>query len=603
LHWLNWAAVVTLFLGAAFLFKYAIDNNMIGPGMRVLLGLLSGLVLIAAGHFLTKRNQRVFAQGILGLGLAILYLSFYAASSLYQIVAPGVAFGLMSVVTIAAGLLSLYYDAQVMVLLGMIGGYLTPIALSTGEDHPWILFSYLFLLNLGGLAVARRRPWKLVEPLAFLATISIYVGWAATKANPESRPVATVWALAFYAEFAAASERAVWWGAQLLAPITLGVAWDRPTSFLPYNFLLAGGGLVVGEWRKWKEGAPWTLLCFWLPMWAWIGMSGHTGENREADARFLTVTMLLFLMWIVGWIRIGKRPAHWGDMTALIANAWVYFPAAYWFLDPDHHAWMGLFAVMLGGLHVLASALLWKSNPMEESETYPGLLAAGVALAFLTVAIPIQFTGFVITVAWAIEALGITWVWTKFQKTGTAVVAIVLFSMALLRLLSVDLTTYTSSDFRAFVNPRFFAFVVTAVCLWIAAAFAKKGRIAGAGYITGHVVMLVILGIELAGVVTRNWTPEDRQSVFTVALSILMAVYAVCLVILGVALRGAIHRILGLILASLVILKLYLVDVWVLGRGFRIAAFLGLGALLLALSYLYSRFRPSVQKLWKDDAA
>jgi uncharacterized membrane protein len=78
-----------------------------------------------------------------------------------------------------------------------------------------------------------------------------------------------------------------------------------------------------------------------------------------------------------------------------------------------------------------------------------------------------------------------------------------------------------------------------------------------------------------------------------------MAVYALALVVAGVALRSAVNRILGLGLMALVIAKLYLLDVWSLSRGFRITAFLALGGLLLLVSYLYSRFKPALEKFWK----
>jgi uncharacterized membrane protein len=78
----------------------------------------------------------------------------------------------------------------------------------------------------------------------------------------------------------------------------------------------------------------------------------------------------------------------------------------------------------------------------------------------------------------------------------------------------------------------------------------------------------------------------------------MLTVYAVILIVLGVQTRTAFHRIMGLALVALVVAKLYLVDVWVLGRLFRITAFLALGVLLLALSYLYSRWRPALARLW-----
>jgi uncharacterized membrane protein len=95
---------------------------------------------------------------------------------------------------------------------------------------------------------------------------------------------------------------------------------------------------------------------------------------------------------------------------------------------------------------------------------------------------------------------------------------------------------------------------------------------------------------------------EDQSGVQIVAISVMLTIYAVILIVLGVQTRTAIHRILGLALVALVVLKLYLVDVWVLGRLFRITAFLALGVLLLALSYLYSRWRPALARLWQTDS-
>ena len=81
-----------------------------------------------------------------------------------------------------------------------------------------------------------------------------------------------------------------------------------------------------------------------------------------------------------------------------------------------------------------------------------------------------------------------------------------------------------------------------------------------------------------------------------------MAVYALTLIMIGVTTHTAFNRILGLGLIGVVIAKLYLSDVWVLSRGYLILAFLGLGVVLLAVSYLYSRYKKVIEKLWKDDA-
>jgi uncharacterized membrane protein len=601
LNWINRIAVVTLLFGAAFLFKYGVDNNWIGLGARVALGVVAGLGAIVAGHFLTKRNQPVFAQGITGLGLALLYLSFYAAAGLYHVMDPVAAFFLMVATTIGAGALALKDNAQAIAVLGMIGGYLAPLALYANEDRPWSLFTYLFLLNLGGLVLARLRPWRVIEPLAFWVTVTIYSIWANEYWRAANRPVATVFALAFYAQFAAAQMRLLWWLAQFLAPLTLAAIWESPPQFLPFELLLAASGLVVSEWRKWREGPSWSLFCFWLPMWAWIGIGSYTSADPGSASLYIAFAFVLFLAWTVGWILIGKRPAHPGNLIVLAANPAAYFGVSYLLLNPAHHQWMGLFAALLGGIHLFVAGILWKDAPTEQQETFRALMAAGVALAFVTLAIPIQFVGFSVTIAWALEGMAVVWVWSRFHTLGSGIGGGVILTLAVLRLLSQDAMLYQNGgQFQALVNARFLTFLVVAICLWLAAWFVRSGPGAAIPYIAGHVIMLFILALEIVGAAERSWPAADQASLVTVGISILMAFYAVLLITAGVAVHVAIHRILGLILAGIVILKLYMVDVWVLGLGFRIAAFIGLGVLLLAVSYLYSHFRPSVQKLWKD---
>ena len=121
-------------------------------------------------------------------------------------------------------------------------------------------------------------------------------------------------------------------------------------------------------------------------------------------------------------------------------------------------------------------------------------------------------------------------------------------------------------------------------------------------YCAGHLLLLWGLALEVAGWADRNAAPQDIASTTTTGISILIAVYALALVGAGVAFRMSINRLLGLGLLGVVIAKLYLLDVWALSRGFRIVAFLGLGAMLLLVSYLYSRFKPAIEKLWKDPA-
>ena len=605
LNLVNRIAVVTLMLGTGFLFKYGVDNDWIGPGMRVILGILAGLVSLFAGDRMTSRGHRVFAQGLTGLGLGLLYLSFWAGASFYEIMSRPVGFLGMVATTVLSGFLATRYNSQATALLGMTGGYLTPIALSTGEDRPWFLFSYLFLLNLGGMLHARSRGWSVITPYALLATVGYYGGWAVDHFTAENRTVATVFALLFYGQFAASGLAFAWGMAQLLAPIALAVLWDREARFLPYEVLLAALGLAVAEFWKWQLAPSWTLACFWIPYLIWANASNADGLRSWVFLWHCVAFVMLFL-WVPWWTLMKSRTARLGDLVLCAGNAIAYYAAAYQLLDPVRHEYMGLLALAVAGVHLALAKALWK--PAEgEKEPVAGLVTAGVALTFATVAVPVQFAGFRITMAWAMEGALVAWIASRFRNRWFAGGAGVILALSVMRLLEVDYEMFTNvSEYSLLANARFLTFAVTALALWLSARFVYKCWVeaaipAAVAYTVGHGVMLLGLALELAAWADRTF-PDDSGPAFTVALSILMAAYAVVLVVVGVTTRSFLNRALGLALIGLVVVKLYAWDVWQLGRIFRILAFLGLGALMMAVSFLYSRYRGSIEKLLRSES-
>jgi uncharacterized membrane protein len=590
LHWINRIAVFTLLLGAAFLFKYGVDNDWFGPGVRVAMGVAAAVISLLAGDRLWRRGQTVFAQGIIGLGLALLYLSIYAAAMLYHLLPQSLAFISMCGVTAAAAGLALLYNSQAVAVIAMIGGYLTPPALSTGEDHPWVLFGYVFLLNLGGLLLARKKRWSALEPLAAAATILLYAGWFNQWFSETNRPVATVFAFAFYAQFSVAILSELWAVFQLAASVALALIWQNQAHFLWWNVPIVAGGLapgLVSAYRRSRTFDPILALgCYWLPFWFWY--------SPDASFAAISVVFLIFFAWSL-W-RAGDRTL---ELALIAANAAVYYAASYSLLNPAHHQYMGLLAAGVGGIHLpLARSY--------ESRSEARVLTLGVALAFVTLAVPIQFAGFRVTIAWALEGAVLAWLCARFpaqfQNGWLRVACRSVLTLAVFRLLVFDVLIYSqSSEYSALLNTRFLTFAVSAAALWLAARFLAPATDAVVSYIAGHAVLLFGLSLEIGGWVSRNIAPEDRSGVQIIAVSVMLTVYAVILVLIGVRAQAAIHRLLGLALVVLVVAKLYLVDVWVLGRLFRITAFLALGVLLLALSYLYSRLRPVLDRFLKAD--
>src|SRR5665213_239682 len=169
----------------------------------------------------------------------------------------------------------------------MLAGYWTPGALSSGEPHPWILFSYVFLLNLGGLTLTRMRRWPVLEYLAAIATVLWYGAWSFEGAKPSDHSVATIFAIAFYAQFCCARARILWALAQIAGPIAILNIWDASDRFPPLLFLYAAGGLAVAEVRRWAEAPAWTLTCYWTVYFFWNGVVAKSDTSPEL--RFLYI--------------------------------------------------------------------------------------------------------------------------------------------------------------------------------------------------------------------------------------------------------------------------------------------------------------------------
>lgn len=181
-----WIGGLLGFLGVAYFVKYSFDNNLIPPELRVAIGYVIGLALVVGGVVLHRRNQyTIGAQALCATGVLILYAITFAARAYYHFLAwPNTwydalpAFAIMVLVTATGFLLAVRLNALVVAILGMLGGFLTPILLSTGVDNPLGLFGYIALLDLGLLFVAYHRRWHFLTALAAAGTGLMQLGWA-----------------------------------------------------------------------------------------------------------------------------------------------------------------------------------------------------------------------------------------------------------------------------------------------------------------------------------------------------------------------------------------------------------------------------------------
>jgi hypothetical protein len=597
LTWANRAGALTLILGAAFFFKYAVDNAWIGPTGRVLLGVLAGAALVGWSERLRGRGHQVYCQGVAGAGVTVLYLAFWAAHSLYQLVPAWMSFVALAADTVLAGALALRHGAPALAALGLLGGYLTPPLLSTGEVRPWFYFSFLFAVNLGWLSVARRRGWTWLEYMAFPLTL-LFSSLALDRLDGVLQArVTTYAALTQWVVFIWSPARFVPAAVQFAAAVSMGV-W-RPhglTGFSLASLPLLAGGLLAAHRFGAQGVAGLAALGFYGAYWE-MNPAGVAGPLLVVIAGFTLVHL-----WLPARLALGCA-ARREDVAIPLTNAAFALVAGLWALTPEAMAWRGLFTAALAGAYLAAGLWIWtRLNMSEQDRRTATALVAGASLTLLTLAVAIQFDGFRITVAWALEAAGLAWLTTRIDSRLLRAAVLAVAGIALVRLLGIDAALHDPlREPRLLFNVRFLTAAATALGLAAAAWWLKPRVWALPPWVGAHVALLAGLGMEVVAHATRTAAAGEVRSAQLVSLSVLMAVYGLALVAAGVATRTRVNRVLGLGLLGLVMMKLYFADVWAMARIHRVVAFIALGALLLGASFLYSRFRGKIEALLQDE--
>ena len=159
---LSWIGGFTFVLAVAFWIKYAIDNNMFSPAMRIGIGVATGLVLLAIGLLMNKNTLKTTSNTLCGVGLTALYLSVYGAYVFYQMLAPSLAFGLMGTVALASFGVAVWKNTKYIGFLAEIISFITPLLLSFEQWNLSFFFIYIAFINIAAAGAALWRKWDSV---------------------------------------------------------------------------------------------------------------------------------------------------------------------------------------------------------------------------------------------------------------------------------------------------------------------------------------------------------------------------------------------------------------------------------------------------------
>jgi uncharacterized membrane protein len=177
-RWAVWVGGVALALGGIFLVRYSIEAGWFGPGTRLVLAGLFGLLLMAAGEFIRRTGFSMPMPGATGayipailtaVGAFTLFGTIYAAHGIYGFIGPVTAFVLLGIVGVATTALALIHG-QALAGVGLLGSFVTPILVATQSPNPWALFGYLAIVLVSSIAIARIRRWRFLASAAFAGT-------------------------------------------------------------------------------------------------------------------------------------------------------------------------------------------------------------------------------------------------------------------------------------------------------------------------------------------------------------------------------------------------------------------------------------------------
>lgn len=287
-----WIAGVAVFLAVVFFVKYAFERNLISPQLRVGIGYVVGLALVAGGLRVPRPRYAILAQTFCATGILVLYANTFAAHSFYDFFSTPLTFALMTVFTAAAFFLAVRLDGQVIAVLGLLGGFLTPPLLSTGVDRALGLFGYITLLDAGLIIIALRKRWQYLVLLGAAATALMQWAWVGRFFEPAKLSTGMGIFLGFTALFTGAYVAARrkeladgWLSAAALIPVAMAMLFGlylvvaqraEATASLGVFFgyvLLANLACGALAWldRRWNPLLLFAAIATALIQWIWVG--------------------------------------------------------------------------------------------------------------------------------------------------------------------------------------------------------------------------------------------------------------------------------------------------------------------------------------------
>jgi uncharacterized membrane protein len=598
-RWLLNVGIAAIVIGVAYFEKLAIDNNWIGETARVIQGGVFGALLVGAGEWFVRRRYRGYGQMIIGGGVAVMYVSIYAAFNYYRLIDRPAAFVLLVGVSVLGAWLADRHNSQGLAIFAVGGGFTTPFLLPGNTDPQVALFTYDAILVAGTVYLAGRRSWPFLHVVSYVFTLITVAGWADRFYLPLSYAhylrtelFFTLFAGMFVAialrcrrddtPAAQFASMLLWTApaAYYLASLVALAAHAVPLLVWLICVMVIGAALSVQR-AHWIGLATWAAVS--VPLLGWTQAYGGPAWLTPGLATIAGVDTIALAAQL--HIAGAERPIGPVEIAWIHGNGLVAFAAAYLLLEDTHLAVTGPLAAAFAAWHgAIAAFLLGRSRDHA-------LHFAAVAFSLLTVAVALQFDGPAVTVAWAAEGAAIITLGLHERRSWLRLAGTALFGVAVVRALEL-LTETPPANYTVIVNTRAastaFVVALSYVIAWLHRKYGKEdGGAEGMGLavLVAQFVSVALLTHEVRAFFAVRQLLFQRE----LMTSVTWGLYATALILVGLYRRYAPIRYFGIVLFAITIVKVFFGDLAGLQQIYRVLSFIGLGVLLLLTSYLYQR--------------
>lgn len=626
--------ILIFVIGVGFFVKYAIDKNWINETFRTVLGFLTGAVLLAVAERLQKK-YRTFSSLLAGGAFAVFYLTVAIAFHYYHIFSQTMAFIILIGVTVFMSILSVVYNRRELAIISLVGGFLAPFIVSSGEGSYLVLFTYVSILNLGMFGLSIYKKWSELPMISFVFTcliMGIFLLFNYTSSSTVISNHLFWFATLFYfifllpvfsilrgenmrtmsrgLVFVIITNNFIYLLSGALFLRNMGLSF-KGSGLLSLFIALVNLGLVLWLWKNRKEykflvhttlGLVLTFVSITVPI--------------QLDGNYITLlwaSEMVLLLWL--YVKSKIRVYEYAAKILVGLTFASYLIDVYHVVWGDHHSIGTIFlnssfaTSLFVGLATGAFALLMEyyyqffstARRLKYSFWNPFMLFISVGILYYTFMTEfyLHFEGATKSGAmFLFTVFSISTVCYAFKKRFP----ITKYQTFYILSLGANVLTYI---INIWIDQWANMTLVPILLRWLTASFVianlyyvARQYYTTIGINTRFTVYLNILITFLWVAMVRSFLWQVGVDDFSAGLSLSLSIAGFVQMGLGMRLHQKVLRMISLSTFGLVLLKLVLDDLWAMPTIGKIIVFIILGLILLILSFLYQKLK---DVLFKND--